>query len=585
MYILQISDFHISTQSNIEAFSIKLKQLYSKIIELIPNQENVLCCMLGDFIEQGDKNSYAPAKTLLTPFITDLRKNFSNNNIEFEVVPGNHDLCFGDTQSGKKDLLAFNRFASELLGKTISFSDSTPFNKSHYFGYDVLSINSVLSGEINFGFIDQKALYEQNLNSYSIVLAHHGVVSSEDNDASAIRNGYMLHQFLEEKNCASFLHGHTHGFRRYTIGNDCQIIGVGPILKNVGEFDISNQCNLIKFTGGSVREVTSLIYQGDRTEWDVINVYTKIEDYNYVDNSASSLYRKVLLNAEENSLLPNLRLQIQSSYTDFEKDIVNNFSTYKDDATEWQSEVSVDKLEYTHGQQMNTTNITWYEFVTNLLRQNPTTKRAIIPLIDKEKAFLAKDDQYLVSLDVIQLGFSSNQYKTLYITVYFRALEVRHFLPINLYEIYIIAKKLKSEFPSIENVNICLFTYRAEAKQNYSCFKKTGLDLISESEICKLYSTNDYSTLISHLEEKRNSGDTVIDISWLQRLINATKQFCVSDIVDELIAQLYLIEEKLNILKEERIRCSDYSLTQSFENNYCNELDKLIELFKRIACT
>lgn len=580
MYILQMADFHMDPTSDINVPQNKLQKLLPILQRMVPPNSDILCCLLGDFADKGNEGSFQIAAEVLTDFRDGLSSIWKGSCIEYEIVPGNHDLSCRSKWFPQKDLSAFNEFASNLLGHQISFNDNETVIESNHFGYHFLAVSTVISNETSFGSVDFNALKSCSTVPGSIIIAHHGAVSSDDTDGSAIRNGYRLHQFLEDRNCSAFLHGHTHGYKRYAVGNGCQVIGVGPMFKNEGIYDISNQCNIVKVTGGLVREIKTLTYQGDRDTWDVAQVYEKIEDNNYVDSDAYALYCRVLKDADENRLLPNLRIQIQTSFSAYEHSITENFALCKEDAIAWQSPVGSKYLEFTHGQQMNAKDLSWQEFVINSLRQNPTTKRAIIPLIDKERAFHASDDQYLVSFDVVQVGFASNAYKTLYITVYMRALEVRHFLPINLYEIYLIAKTIRESFTSVEELNVCLFAYRAEAKKNYGCFKKAYIDLLRESQICKLFAENDYMAIVTLLKQKSDMGDTVIDTSWLNRLKNATIDCCQAENKDRLVVQTNVVFEKLDALKERRECCSDYSITQEEENAFCVELERLIELFQ-----
>lgn len=581
MFILQIADFHMDPSADINVYKHKVQKLLPILQQNIPPHSDILCCLLGDFSDKGNDGSFLIANEVLSDLMVGLRSIWPENIIEYEIVPGNHDLCNSTKWPTKrKNLSAFNDFASTLLERKINYSSTKSIVESNHFGYHFISVSTVISEETSFGSMDFDALESTFADPGSIVIAHHGVVSSDDADSSSIRNGYRLHQFLEDKKCSAFLHGHTHGFKRYTVGNGCQVVGVGPMFKNEGKYDVSNQCNILKVTGGLVREIKTLTYQGDRDTWDSVQVYSKPEDNNYVNSDAYALYCQVLKDAQENKLLPNLRIQIQTSYTDYEKTITESFSTCKDDATAWQSPEPNEYLEFTHGQQMNLGGISWQDFIVQSLRQNPTTKRAIIPLIDKEKAFRAADDQYLVSLDIIQVGFSSDACKNLYITVYMRALEVRHFLPINLYEVYLIAKTIKNYFSSIEEINICLFAYRAEAKENYGCFKKSEIDVIRESKLSKLLTDKNYPAIVALLKQKRTMGETVIDVSWLNKLKNAVTDCCQADNTPALIAQIDRITAKLNALKKHRSQCSDYSITQDAELLYCAEIERLIVLFQ-----
>lgn len=579
MYILQISDLHISPSINLKSLKEKIAKLVDTLSGLVPADSNILCCLLGDFTDKGNPRSFDTAAEAIAELKAGLSGMLIEGKVEYEILPGNHDLCRTSIINSKKNLSEFDRFATKVVDRPIVFSD-TPIIENVHFGYRFLSLNTVFLNTTDYGSVNFSALESFNQFPDSIVLAHHGVVSSDDSDSSVIRNGYRLHQFLERGNCVAFLHGHTHGYKHYSVGSNCQIIGVGPMFKNEGQYDISNQCNLIEITGSSVREVKTLLYQGDRGCWDSTLVYQKVEDYNYVSSDVYALYSRILNDATENRLLPNLRIQIQTSFTSYEKEITDKFSACEADAVAWQGLTPSEYLPDTHGRQMNVKDHTWQNFIITTLKNNPTSKRAIIPLIDREKAFCTPDDKYLVSLDIIQFGFASNSLQTLYITVYMRALEVRYFLPVNLYELYLIARELKEAFPMIENLKICIFAYRAEAKKDYACFKKADIDLLSESQLCAFFSKGNYGKIVSLLLQKSKMGDTVIDVAWLSKLKNAVKYCCEAKNKEELLAQIEVVQASLDSLKQIRTHCSDYSATQAKEDSYCTDLNSLIHLFE-----
>lgn len=48
-------------------------------------------------------------------------------------------------------------------------------------------------------------------------------------------------------------------------------------------------------------------------------------------------------------------------------------------------------------------------------------------------------------------------------------------------------------FRTIESLNFSIFAFKAEKKQNYGCYKKSKIDVMSESEICKIISDGKYN--------------------------------------------------------------------------------------------
>lgn len=583
MYILQLSDLHISDQTDIVLVKEKFQRLTPIINDIIPKNSDLLCCFLGDFCDMGNPDTFELIRECLAELMESLRVTLNTCNIEYELVPGNHDLCQSTDNNLNKDMSHFNQFASKLLDRDIAFSDNLSIFQSEHFNHHFILINTTHSTSHEYGIIDFPRLESLTIVPGSIVLTHHGPVSSDENDTAAIRNGYRLHHFLEKHNCTAFLHGHTHGYKRYTLGNDCQVIGVGPFLKNEGKYDISNQCNLIKITGDSVREVKTLTYQGDRKTWDAVHTYIKSEDNNYLGSDVYALYSRILKAANENNLLPNLRIQIQTSFDNYKSSITENFALFKNDAIMWQNPEGDPHLELTHGQQMNVSDMNWQDFVINSLKINPTSKRVIIPLINREIAFHSQDDKYLVSFDVLQLGFMSSSCNTLYMTVYMRALEIRHFLPINLYEIYLISEEIKKAFPSIEHLNICIFAFQAEVKKNYGCLRKSEIDLIRTGQLCRLICDKDYKSISKMLKQKINMGDTLIDTAWLLKLQEAFEDCYIAENQQNVITLILNVLSKLNNLKEIRTHNSSYLNSQESEEQYHIAMEALIHQLELLS--
>lgn len=568
-----MSDLHISNVTIKEELLDKVQLLVTKINGIVLKDDNLICCVLGDIIDRGNAACYEMATEVLQSLVKQLTNIVGENHIAFYIVPGNHDLC--QEQNKVYSLSKFNTFATSIVKSQVSYSDSNSIMESDHFGYHFINISSVRSGIYKYGELDYEKLFACKAPQNTIVLVHHSLVSSDSNDNEVIRNGYRLQQFLEKDTIIALLHGHTHGCKRYTVGHDCQVIGVGPMFKPVP--DISNQCNLINVSGSVINKITTFTYQADRQTWDSIETYKKQENNNYYGSSVYHVYEQVLSDANANLLLPNMRIEVKQNFKAFEAEISDNFSSCLEEARAWQSFKRPPNLDYTHGGLMNIDNVNWDDFVVSMLKKNPTTKRAIVPLITKEMVFKGGDGK-LVSFDIVQFGFLDNDCKDLYITVYLRALEVRHFMPINICEVYLMAKKIKESIHSIENVSVCLFTFRAEAKLNYGCYKKAQVEFLSESNLCRMLADRKFHDLKNLLEEKGEMGDTVIDETWLKNIQKAFSDFFNEPNRSKVLEQIDNALSLLSNLKATRANCSNYSLTQPDEDQFVQSLTNLIRM-------
>lgn len=574
MYILQLSDLHLSKDSNIDELRNKTNLLTEKISRLISeNNSQIVCCVLGDFIDKGEAEAFNKASEILKLLNEKLNQIFGIENVRFIFVPGNHDLC--SERKKEKTLSAYNEFVSQFFECKIDDISDLTVQETEIFGYSFISVNSVRKNQHKYGQIDFNRLNEAVKNPYTIMLTHHSLISSDEDDDASIRDGYKLLKFIEDNRIISLLHGHTHGCKRYSVGEEQQIIGVGPMFKNVE--DISNQCNLIQIAGRNVREINTLTYHADRLSWDAVLTYKRVQDSNYVGTSVFKVYSDVLEDANTNYFLPNLRMEIKQSFNSFEEEIRSKFNHALADAELWQKESPDTSLEYTHCELMNTEHKKWDDFVIETLRQNPTSKRAIVPLIDKSMAFKGGDDR-LVSFDIVQFGFPDEKYENLNITIYLRALELRYFLPVNLCETYIMAQKIRNAFRSINDVTICIFAFRGEAKDEYGCYRKSKLDIITESEICKLFSDKNTIEIKHLLSEKISMSDTVINGEWLTKIKNAVIAFCEEK--EKILNQITIVEKNLAEYKEVRKVCSNYFSTKKQEDilkSSIAELSNLVE--------
>ena len=573
MYILQISDLHITAESSIPLLREKLNSLVTALKPHVNNKSSVALCLLGDIVEQGDAGCYKMAEELIDGFYGQIQYLVDDEQLKLFAVPGNHDLC--DNESGEKTLERFNGFLESIKCACPSYSDEQMIQEYDFGGYHFICLSSVKTGNYEYGELDYVRLNQCTTPSNTIMLVHHSLISSDNDDNAVIRNGYALQKFVEEHAIIALLHGHTHGCKRYTVGEDCQIIGVGPMFKSIP--DISNQCNLINISGSKVNDIITLTYHGDRKTWDSNLTYYRHENNSYYGDSVYELYGKILKDAESDSLLPNLRFQVKQTFERFEEEIKSVFSSCLEDAKKWQSFAPPKDFDYTHGQLMCTNDTKWDEFAIRKLKENPTNKRTIIPLITKEDSFKSGDDK-LVSFDVVQFGFLDDTMKDLYITVYMRALEVRHFLPINLCESFLMAKRIKDEIRSIERVTICIFAFRGEQKKNYGCYKKAKIDLLSESQLCKILADRDFATIKSMISEKAEMCDTVIDEKWIMNLKKAMNEFYDESNRETVCGGISDSLQKLENLKRARLHCSDYSKTLIEETQFSASLESLIGL-------
>jgi len=122
MKLIQISDLHISTTGDIEILLDKINTMLAALGTVIKSGEKVVCFIISDIINKGENNAYELAKPIIKKLIGGINDIVGSENNAVEILPGNHDVCKGDLQS-------FNRFASDVLGKEINYSDTNSIYK------------------------------------------------------------------------------------------------------------------------------------------------------------------------------------------------------------------------------------------------------------------------------------------------------------------------------------------------------------------------------------------------------------------------------------------------------------------------
>lgn len=68
MYILQISDLHVSNLEELEVLKEKIKRLGACLGNSIPEGSQIICCLLGDFVEKGDFSLFSTVKKTIGRF-------------------------------------------------------------------------------------------------------------------------------------------------------------------------------------------------------------------------------------------------------------------------------------------------------------------------------------------------------------------------------------------------------------------------------------------------------------------------------------------------------------------------------------
>jgi hypothetical protein len=174
-------------------------------------------------------------------------------------------------------------------------------------------------------------------------------------------------------------------------------------------------------------------------------------------------------------------------------------------ANQYQNPVRPPELYFSHAEFYGDAGI---EYIKTELQQKPDSNRAVLSLIST-KDIVGKGDDPIPSFLVLQFALAE-QY--LYVTAYFRALEVEQFLPVNLEEVRLIASQLRRRGLSFSRVRLAIFAFRAYANAAQGVLVRPQLDIEAEEswKISDLM-TQPVSVMIDMLREKQTHA-TAVDL-------------------------------------------------------------------------
>ena len=222
------------------------------------------------------------------------------------------------------------------------------------------------------------------------------------------------------------------------------------------------------------------------------------------------------------------------------QDLARNFQEYE----------RPDTLYINHGEYIKSDGV---EHVINELKNKHTGNRAIISLISQDHIFKSGDNP-IPSFMVLQFSLED---KDLFVTTYFRALEVAKFLRINLEEIRLIINKIYQSMQTIKLVKLNIFAFRAYINQDINPLQRPKIELLPERRILKLMENKPEE--IANLLEDKISHSTVVENNSLK---------IMNDIVND-------SECNQNIHKCFKEACFKNFLSQCLKSS--NELIKLRE--------
>ncbi|WP_102264780.1 thymidylate synthase family protein [Mesobacillus jeotgali] len=217
-----------------------------------------------------------------------------------------------------------------------------------------------------------------------------------------------------------------------------------------------------------------------------MNQYNKVNSFGEILTIAEEIVKE----SETNYLL-NFNLKVE-----FDVSIIREvqLAYALKDAEDWQNTSRPTNLHINHGEYIGEKGII---HIVNELKNKKDSNRAVISLIS-QKHIINSGDTPIPSFMSLQFGLENND---LYVTTYFRALEIYNFLPINLEEIRLIINQLNQEIAGIDKVKLNLIAFRAYANPDQTTLSRFEVDILPSSKIL-LYMQTNPEKIISILKDK-----------------------------------------------------------------------------------
>ncbi len=212
------------------------------------------------------------------------------------------------------------------------------------------------------------------------------------------------------------------------------------------------------------------------------------------------------------SQINNLLISGVLDYSDVDSPFIN---TYMSEAELLQLHEVPKALEFNHGNYINRFG-DGYDFIINELKRKADSNRACFSLINMND-IIKSGDVPIPSFLLQQFGLSQDG-KTLFLSSYFRAIEVSSFLPRNLAELAHAAKKIKKDFPSIKTLEVNMFIFTANCIDGFYCLRKSEIDSIPERKIMQLAMNNQYREIVKMLDEKKTNTESGIILTGIESL-------------------------------------------------------------------
>ena len=260
----------------------------------------------------------------------------------------------------------------------------------------------------------------------------------------------------------------------------------------------------------------------------------------------------------------------------FSIDLIDNpfEGLFLEKARLWQAPTKPESLHINHGSYIHKYG-NGIQYIIDQLKEKPDSKRALLSLINM-KDIISSGDLPIPSFFVTQFSLDG---KDLYCTVYFRALEVSQFLPINLTEVCLMSQQIRRELPFINRLFFCLHAFKAYYKPNFDTLARAEIDRQPRGTIAACVFNGQKERIRELLQSKFNDS-SVIETEGVEELYNAlvSNQENNPDVYqDSFIRSVGRALQELKELREIRTKASHGHRIQSLEAAVRQHISEALE--------
>lgn len=268
----------------------------------------------------------------------------------------------------------------------------------------------------------------------------------------------------------------------------------------------------------------------------------------------------------KNGIVHNLLLAYEFPFELIRSEFVG---LHEADAQDWLNEKPIASLPFSHGQYF--LGERGIQHVTTELRGKSASRRALLSLISMQHIIDSGDDP-IPSFLIAQFGRVDD---TLYVTAYYRALEVGRFLPINITELCLLTGKVSAAISRPKSIRLLIVAFHAHLTPDFHCLRRAELDVVAPSEIGFAVAKLEVGTILRWLEGKRHFESEIL-ITNLKQLFIAVKK------ADKAYPALFQSElekalKTLTVLKETRSTSSDESSLNRVREEFLGHIDKAMQ--------